>query len=103
MHHLTYPDSFKDAVVRAYPNNDVILAHLNSGSTMLGRILDDSAPAKMDVEDIHYLITTGRIDDLLAKVTLLKERREIATQWNKLAHAQCAREDGLGSNGIGGI
>jgi hypothetical protein len=69
---MIYPDDFKDAVYKAYPDWAEIHQALEDGSEMVGRYLSD-APSMVDPQDI-LLCETIEQAKVLARRALAQKR-----------------------------
>ena len=79
---LIYSDEFREAVLKAYPEDPKVKWMLDNNEYVLGRFLDDSFTPCISVDIVMCLIRSEQIDRLFNMAFDIKEKSKLYEMWN---------------------
>ena len=85
---MQYPAEFVSKVKATYPDWEDLHRHLDDGHPIVGRYLDDSRYWTMKPHLVVEMITTGRVEELLAEAQKKVIAGDLYSKWCEISNHQ---------------
>jgi hypothetical protein len=80
---IIYSDEFRNAVLKAYPNDTQIKELLDKNEYVLGRYLSDSSSSVISVDTVLRMIEQCQVNSLFNLAFDIKEKSKLYGMWDK--------------------